>query len=300
MGASHHKEVMAFSLSVFRGFNRDKKAVSGVRLNSSEDHMFKSHGGWFTSLGIVDSEFGLKIMDIGNGKATEFGSVEMVHAEVLVVEFIKHGAIGRTGNKVDVLGDGGGFVGEDFDHQFTDLVDMSMINLDLDSSGRGFFVVLSIWDIPRNKANFEVGSLGFHGVLNDLVDGIMALVCRGHLTEKTGSGNIVGGRKTVSAKEAVLVFEPGIEGGVLLELPERGRGADTNEEMDDGGVAALPGHCQVLDTTNILVDGVTRGDVTFHGKNTISGCFVDREDDVVGVGSLQNREKVCEEHLDRK
>jgi hypothetical protein len=56
----------------------------------------------------------------------------------------------------------------------------------------------------------------------------------------------------------------------------------------------------VLNTTNVLVDGVAYGDVTFHGKNTIGGCFFDREDNVVGVGSLQNSEKVREERLDGK
>jgi hypothetical protein len=224
----------------------------------------------------------------------------MVHAEVLVVEFVGHCAIGQTGNEVDVMGDGGGFVGEDFDLQFTDLVDMNVINLDIDSTGRGFSIVLFVWDAPWNKVNFEVGSLGFNGVQNDLVDGITAMVHRGHLTENTGSGNMEGGRKAMSVKEAVLVIEPGKEGGVLLELPERGCGTDPDEEMDDGGVAALPGHHRVLDTTYILVDGVAHGDVTFHGKNTIGGCFFDREDNIVGVRSLQNREKVHEEHLDGK
>jgi hypothetical protein len=120
---------------------------------------------------------------------------------------------------------------------------MGTITLDFNGSCRGFSIILSIWDVPQNKTNFEVGSLGFDGVLNDLVDGITVMVRRGHLAEKTGSRNIEGGRKAVSAEEAVLVIEPGKESGVPLELPERDRGTDPDEETDDGGVAALPGCC---------------------------------------------------------
>jgi hypothetical protein len=98
VGASQHKEITTFGCSGFCGFDQDKQVFHGFGLNSSEDGMFKSHGGRFTSLGIIDGEGGLKVMNIGDGKAMEFGSVDMVHAEVLVVEFIGHGAIGQTGN----------------------------------------------------------------------------------------------------------------------------------------------------------------------------------------------------------
>ena len=70
MGASCHKEVTAFGCSGFHGFDRDKKAFHGFGLNSSEDGTFKSHGGQFTSLGIIDGEGGLEIVNIGDGEAT--------------------------------------------------------------------------------------------------------------------------------------------------------------------------------------------------------------------------------------
>jgi hypothetical protein len=126
------------------------------------------------------------------------------------------------------------------------------------------------------------------------------MIRRRHLAEETGRSDIIGGRKAVSAEETVLFFEPGVEGGVPFKLPKRGRGADTEEEAEDGCVAGLLGHRERLDAGNVLADSVSGGDITFHGEDAIRGGVINRKEDVVGVSGLQDREKVRQKRLDGK
>jgi hypothetical protein len=56
------------------------------------------------------------------------------------------------------------------------------------------------------------------------------------------------------------------------------------ENVDGIGIIiGFVGH-QVLDSTDILVDVIPSGNVTFLGQDSISRFFVDRENGIVGIG----------------
>jgi hypothetical protein len=98
-------------------------------------------------------------VDIGNGKAAELtSSVLAMVTKVLVVQLMGHGAIGRVGDKIDVLWDGSRLVGNDLDHVLVGLSDTCPINLDLNCIDVDLGAVFSIQDILGDKTDTSMMS----------------------------------------------------------------------------------------------------------------------------------------------
>ena len=95
-----------------------------------------------------------------------------------------------------------------------------------------------------------------------------------------------------------LGVEPGEEGRVSLQLPERLGCIDPDVKAEHHCVALSQDSSVVGDGSNILVNVVTSRDVRFFGNGNAVRRFVDREDVVVGIGLLKMLKELVEERLD--
>jgi len=197
-----------------------------------------------------------------------------------------HCAIRRGWDKVNVIGERvlGSF--KDFNHFLADFGKVATVNLDLDGGGLLLFVAFAIWDVVRNKVDFDCRVNVFPSSLDDFVHDVMAVDRGRHHADKASRCNIVGACKTVRTHEVAALFEPLVESSVAFQFSEGLWGADADKEANylAGFVRAAGG---ILEASNILGDGIASWDVTLQGEGAVRGFLIDWKEEAGGSDVLQ-------------
>ena len=112
-----------------------------------------------------------------------------------------------------------------------------------------------------------------------MVDGV------GHLADEASRDGVEGGGEAISAKEVTVAFQPTKEADVLFQGAEHAGGGDAEEEAD--GASILVGIAGgILETGDILVEGIAGGDLVCKGNDATGILCVDGDDHAVGLHFL--------------
>jgi hypothetical protein len=174
-----------------------------------------------------------------------------------------------------------------------------VVSIDLDLNGWSllFVVAFSVWDVVRDKVDFNVWGNFIPFRLDDVVDGI-APVDRGrHHADEPSGGNVVRGGKSMGAHEVPALLEPLVESYVALEFTERFGGTDADKEANHFVVfVCVDG--RVLEASDVLGDRVSGGDVTFHRECAVHGFLINGEKQARWINVLELAKQFLEERLD--
>jgi hypothetical protein len=194
-----------------------------------------------------------------------------MQAEVLVIDVVGHGAVGRRGDKVDVAGEVIPMKLENFNHYLTGLIQVLTVNLDFDRGGVSLLITSAEGDPIGNKMNFEVKVFLLESTLDDDVNGIAAVKSWGHLANESSRANIVARRKSMGAEENTVVLEPLEKTGIELQVA---KGLDRPEANKHTKRFVILGVASrgILETSKILLhNGSVGGDVAREHQSAM-GC----------------------------
>ena len=117
----------------------------------------------------------MNVVDICDSKAAQVCHILVVEAEMVVEEIMGHGTMGRQWHKVDISRNHIRFCLGEFNHHFTDNIDRGVVNMDFHSISCTFFIVLTIRDVPGNRADLQIEAFVVGSSINDVFHGVTAV-----------------------------------------------------------------------------------------------------------------------------
>ena len=127
---------------------------------------------------------------------------------MIVIQFVGHDSMGGEWNKVGFSGENVWFVLGQLDHDFTDNIDGSMVDKNFQGGRSLFGLILAIWDVAGDKANFNVETFVGHFFFNEGFYGVAMMHSGGKFANESSQDNIIGGGKSMGAKENAAFGEP--------------------------------------------------------------------------------------------
>jgi hypothetical protein len=114
-----------------------------------------------------------------------------------------------------------------------------------------------------------------------------------HHGNEAGGGDIKGLGKAVIAEEEAVLLQPGVEGGVKLEVTEGTITAEADEDTESLSVFLCFSR-SVLKTAEVLGNGIVQGKISGHRESRCIGSVVDGENGIGRVNLLEFLEEVQE------